>query len=197
MGTSALARARSARPARRAPAPTRSRLRRTIALAVVPGAPHEHRSARSAAVPPQPHQHLHGRLVRPARATHLPLHDAMPHHDQRPAQRPRCSPAARAYARPRCRARRHTLAPGLDPERAYDESMGASFSFDGCEARRERARPSKETPSSVTNFWLVLSFRAAAYTRPAPLNIPLRIQPRARPRWPSLRGSRARASGIS
>lgn len=50
--------------------------------------------------------------------------------------------------------------------------MEASFSFDGCEARRGRARPSKETLSSVTNFWLVLSFRAAAYTRGIPLNIP-------------------------
>jgi len=75
--------------------------------------------------------------------------------------------------------------------------MGASFSFDGCEARRERASPSKEAPSSVTNFWLVLSFRAAAYTRPAPLNIPRWIPPSARPRWPSLSGSHARASGIS
>ena len=75
--------------------------------------------------------------------------------------------------------------------------MGASFSFDGGEARRERASPSKETLASVTNFWLVLSFRAAAYTCAAPLNIPIWIQPRARPRWPSLSGSPARASGIS
>jgi hypothetical protein len=141
------------------------------------GAHQDHRPARTAPVPSQPHQDLHGRLVWLPGATHLALHQAMPHHHHRPAQRPCCSPAARAYARPRCRARRHRLAPGLDPERACDESMGASFSFDGCEARRERARPSKETPSSVTNFWLVLSFRAAAYTRVAALNIPRWIQP--------------------
>ena len=75
--------------------------------------------------------------------------------------------------------------------------MGASFSFDGGEARRERASPSKEAPSSVTNFWLVLSFRAAAYNRATSLNIPLRIAASASPRWPSLSRSRTRASGIS
>jgi hypothetical protein len=68
-----------------------------------------------------------------------------PHH-QRPAQRLRCRSAARANARPRCGARRHCLAPGLDPERACNESIGASFSFGGGRSTTERASPGKAHP---------------------------------------------------
>ena len=82
-------------------------------------------------------------------AQHLSLDQAVTDDHQAAPRGVGHRPAAGAATRPRLRARRHPLAPGLDSQHARDKSVGASCLFyGGCEARRRGRSPPREAPSS-------------------------------------------------
>lgn len=110
-------------------------------------ADHDHRPALPAAIPPQLHHLLLRSLPSSAGTSHLALDHAVPDHQEPAANGPGRSPATRAGTRPRSGTRRHSLTPGLDPERACDKSRRASCSSNRFRSTTERAGPSKETPS--------------------------------------------------
>jgi hypothetical protein len=82
-----------------------------------------------------------------------------------PANRTRGGGAARTPRRPRFGARRHPLAPGLDFQRARDESLGAACLLYGTRSKTERAIPSKRSALFVAYY--LLSFGALS-TRSRP-----------------------------
>jgi hypothetical protein len=181
-------RTRGAHPstyARAALAFTVTQQRKPYRPSAVPPAPKEparshdhHRFAGSAPIPPQHHQPLLRSPPRPARAAHLTRHQPMTHDHQPTAERLTRRSAARARPRSRLRAARRRLAPGLDPERTCDESLGAALLlYGGCAARRRgRARPKTRPLRHLPRLVAVLrhdpySLRTATTTRkPRPAN---------------------------
>jgi hypothetical protein len=91
----------------------------------------------------------------------------MPHDHQPTTQRLPGGSAARARPRTRFGATRRRFAPGLDPERTCDESLGAALLLYGCCAARRRGRARPKTRPLRHLARLVLSF-AATPTRTAP-----------------------------
>jgi len=88
------------------------------------------------------------------RAADLSLHHAVTHDDGLAPERPRGSSAAWARLRPRLGARRHPRHPGLDPERARDESLPAPCLLDSARSTTEGMGPAKSTtpPSPFLSF---------------------------------------------
>ena len=132
----------------------------------------QNRLARAAPVTPELHHDRLRGTPRRLRTQDLTLHQAVTDDHQPTAHGLSGLLAARARARPRLRARRHPLAPGLDSQHARDKPWASCLFYGGCEARR-RGRSRQEAPSSSP-----ISAGCSPFARPST---------RTARRWPSSR----------